>query len=290
MEYFMSKVWLVTGSASGLGRDIVEAACAAGHKVLATARNTGSLAELSDLYGENILTTHLDVTHEAQAQAAVALAVKRFGCLDVLVNNAGYGDVRPFEETSSADFKTLVDTVFYGVVNLTRAALPIMRTQRNGTIIQISSVGGRIATAGSASYHAAKWAVSGFTESLAQETAPFGVKVVALEPAAIRTNWGTRATRQRPAMMSDYEPSVGAAIKSMEGLWGNEPIDPARIAQIVLRLADAEQVPAHLLIGTSACDYYAMVEGHRSSEAARWQDFSHSADFHAGSIPLVPTA
>ncbi|HUB90474.1 MAG TPA: SDR family NAD(P)-dependent oxidoreductase [Dyella sp.] len=286
----MSKVWLVTGSANGLGRNIVEAACAAGHKVLATARNTSPLAALCAEYGENILTTHLDVTNEAQAQAAVALAVKRFGRLDVLVNNAGYGDVRPFEETSAADFKTLVDTVFYGVVNLTRAALPIMRTQRRGTIMQISSVGGRLATAGSASYHAAKWAVSGFTESLAQETAPFGVKVVALEPAAIRTNWGTRATQQRPAVMPDYEPSVGAAIKSMEGLWGNEPIDPVRIAQITLQLAEAEQVPAHLLIGSSACDYYAMVEGHRASEAERWREVSMSADFNAGPIPVVPTA
>lgn len=286
----MSKIWLVTGSASGLGRDIVEAVCAAGHKVVATARNTSALVELRDRYGENVLTTQLDVTNEAQAQAAVALAVERFGRLDVLVNNAGYGDIRPFEETSASDFKALVDTVFYGVVNMTRAALPTMRTQRGGTIMQISSVGGRIATAGSASYHAAKWAVSGFTESLAQETAPFGVKVVALEPAAIRTNWGTRATQQRPAMMPDYEPSVGAAIKSMEGLWGNEPIDPARIAQIVLRLADAERVPAHLLIGSSACDYYAMVEGHRSSEAERWRDISRSADFDAGPIPQVPAA
>jgi NAD(P)-dependent dehydrogenase (short-subunit alcohol dehydrogenase family) len=286
----MSKVWLVTGSASGLGRDIVEAACAAGHRVLATARNTSSLAELCAQYGENILAAHLNVTNEAQAQAAVALAVERFGRIDVLVNNAGYGDVRPFEETSSADFKALVDTVFYGVVNLTRAALPIMRTQRSGTIMQISSVGGRLATAGSASYHAAKWAVSGFTESLAQETAPFGVKVVSLEPAAIRTNWGTRATKERPAVMRDYEPSVGAAIKSMEGLWGHEPIDPARIAQIALRLAEAEQVPAHLLIGSSARDYYAMVEGQRASEAERWRDISNSADFNAGPIPLLPAA
>ncbi|GAB3092640.1 oxidoreductase [Lysobacter terrae] len=284
----MSKVWLVTGSASGLGRDIVEAACAAGHKVLATARNTGPLTDLCDRYRENILTPRLDVTQEAEAQAAVALAVEHFGRLDVVVNNAGYGDVRPFEETSSTDFKALVDTVFYGVVHLTRAALPIMRSQRDGTIMQISSLGGRIGTAGSASYHAAKWAVSGFTESLAQETAPFGVKVVSLEPAAIRTNWGTRATQQRPAMMPDYEPSVGAAIKSMEGLWGNEPIDPERIAQIVLRLANANDVPAHLLLGSSARNYYTMVEGHRASEAARWQDVSDAADFSAGPIPSFP--
>jgi NAD(P)-dependent dehydrogenase (short-subunit alcohol dehydrogenase family) len=286
----MSKVWLVTGSGSGLGRYIVEAACAAGDKVIATARNTDQLADLVDRYGHNIHRMRLDVTHDEEAEAAVAFAVQTFGRLDVLVNNAGYGDVRPFEETSAADFKKLVDTVFYGVVNLTRAALPVMRKQRSGTIMQISSLGGRIATAGSASYHAAKWAVGGFTESLAQEAAPFGVKVVSLEPAAIRTHWGTRATQERPPMLSDYDPSVGAAIKSMECLWGNEPIDPARIAEIATRIADAEKVPAHLLIGSSALDYYAMVEGHRASQAEQWRQFSASADFDAGPIPAVPVA
>jgi NAD(P)-dependent dehydrogenase (short-subunit alcohol dehydrogenase family) len=284
----MSKIWLVTGSGNGLGHDIAEAALAAGNRVLATARDIDQLAGLTSRYGDRIHTVRLDVRDEAQAQVAVQTAVSVFGGLDVLVNNAGYGDIRPFEEVSSTDFKKLVDTVFYGVVNLTRAVLPLMRKQRSGTIIQISSLGGRMGTPGSAAYHAAKWAVSGFTESLAQETAPFGVKVTALEPAGIRTSWGTRATQQRPAMLPDYEPSVGAAIKSMEGLWGNEPIDPARIAQIALRIADADAVPPHVLIGHSALEYYARVESVRANDARRWQDISVSADFGAAPVPVAP--
>lgn len=285
----MSDVWLVTGSGSGLGRHIVEAACEAGHKVVATARNTDQLADLVERHGANIRAVQLDVTDAVAADAAVALAVREFGRLDVLVNNAGYGDRRPFEETNPADFRLLVETVFFGVVNLTRAALPIMRKQRSGTIIQVSSIGGRISTPGLSSYHAAKWAVSGFTESLAQETAPFGVKVISLEPAGIRTQWGVRATRNRPPVLADYEPSVGALIKAQEGFWGgNEPIDPVRIAQIALRIAEARQLPAHLLIGSSGFDYYASVEQQRAHQAEQWRAISVAADFGAGPIPPLP--
>jgi NAD(P)-dependent dehydrogenase (short-subunit alcohol dehydrogenase family) len=216
------------------------------------------------------------------------VAIDAFGRLDVLVNNAGYGDQRPFVEVSSSDFKKLVDTCFYGVVYTTRAALPVMRTQRSGTIIQISSAGGRVAVAGNTSYHAAKWAVSGFTESLAQETASFGVKVTALEPGAIRTNWGTRSTKDRPPMLPDYEPTVGAALKQYAAFWGNEPIDPARIAQIVLRIVDAEKVPAHILIGRSAVEFFEMIDGGRAADARLWHDIGVSADFDAGPIPTLP--
>ena len=164
-----------------------------------------------------------------------------FGRLDVVVNNAGYGDIAPFEQLSSERFKALIDTNFYGVVNVTRAALPIMRKQRSGCILQISSVGGRLARPGSTGYHAAKWAVGGFTESLAQEVAPFGVKVCALEPGGMRTNWGARANKETPDLLPDYEPSVGAVIKALASYWGNEMSDPAKVAQLILRLADSEQ-------------------------------------------------
>src|SRR5580692_9812052 len=172
----MSKVWLVTGSASGLGRDISEAVLASGDRLLATARDPRRLNDLVERYGEQVCTAALDVADEAAAKAAVAKAVDALGGLDVLVNNAGYGDIAPFEQVSSDRFRALFDTNFFGVVSMTRAAIPIMRKQKSGYILQISSVGGRLATAGSASYHAAKWAVGGFTESLAQEVAPFGVK------------------------------------------------------------------------------------------------------------------
>ena len=208
----MSKVWFVTGSASGLGRSIAEAVLAAGDRLVATARDPRRLEDLVKEYGDQIRTASLDVADEDAAHAALQVAMDAFGRLDVVVNNAGYGDVAPFEQLSSERFKAVIDTNFYGVVNVTRAALPIMRKQKSGCILQISSVGGRLALPGSSAYHAAKWAVGGFTESLAQEVAPFGVKVCALEPGGMRTNWGTRAHQDLPELLPDYEPSVGAVV------------------------------------------------------------------------------
>jgi len=155
----MSKVWLVTGSASGLGRSIAEAVLASGDRLVATARDPHRLEDLLKKYGDQVRTAPLDVADEDAAKAAVQVAVAAFGRLDVVVNNAGYGDFAPFEQLSSERFKALIDTNFYGVVNVTRAALPIMRKQKSGTILQISSVGGRITRPGNAVYHAAKWAV-----------------------------------------------------------------------------------------------------------------------------------
>src|SRR5204863_2160839 len=173
----MSKVWLVTGSASGLGRNIAEAVLASGDRLVATARDPRRLNDLVENYGDQVRAAPLDVADEGAADAAVQVAVAAFGRLDVVVNNAGYGDVAPFEQLSSERFKAVIDTNFYGVVNVTRAAVPIMRMQKSGFILQISSVGGRLTRPGSTPYHAAKWAAGGFTESLAQELAPFGVKV-----------------------------------------------------------------------------------------------------------------
>jgi len=202
----MSKVWLVTGSASGLGRNIAEAVLASGDRLVATARDPRRLEDLVEKYGDRVRTAPLDVADEAAAHAAVQGAVDAFGRLDVVVNNAGYGDVAPFEQLRSERFKAVIDTNFYGVVNVTRAALPIMRKQKSGCILQISSVGGRLGLPGNTPYHAAKWAVGGFSESLAQEVAPFGVKVCALEPGGMRTNWGTHAHKDTPDLLPDYEP------------------------------------------------------------------------------------
>ena len=219
---------------------------------------------------------------ENAAYAAVQVALNSFGRLDVVVNNAGYGDIAPFEQLSPDRFKALIDTNFYGVVNVTRAAIPIMRKQKSGCILQISSVGGRLALPGSAGYHAAKWAVGGFTESLAQEVAPFGVKVCALEPGGMRTNWGVRANKDVPELLPDYEPSVGAVNKALASLWGGrENSDPAKVAQVVLHLADSEHLPAHLLLGSDAVQYAAQAEQARAADAERWRDVSISTDFTA---------
>jgi NAD(P)-dependent dehydrogenase (short-subunit alcohol dehydrogenase family) len=284
----MSKVWLVTGSASGLGRNIAEAVLASGDHLVATARDPRRLEDLVKKYGNQIRTAPLDVADEKAAQASVQLAVEAFGRLDVVVNNAGYGDIAPFEQLSSEKFKSLMDTNFYGVVNVTRAALPIMRKQKSGCILQISSVGGRLARPGSTGYHAAKWAVGGFTESLAQEVAPFGVKMCALEPGGMRTNWGVRANKETPVLLSEYEPSVGAVVKALASYWGNEISDPAKVAQLILRLADSNNLPAHLLIGSDAVEFAGQAEATRAAEAKRWREVSVSTDFNAsGPLPAV---
>jgi NAD(P)-dependent dehydrogenase (short-subunit alcohol dehydrogenase family) len=277
----MSKVWLVTGSASGLGRSIAEAVLASGDRLVATARDPRRLEDLVEKYGDQVRTAPLDVADEDAANTAVQAAVGAFGRLDVVVNNAGYGDVAPFEQLSSERFKAVVDTNFYGVVNVTRAALPIMRKQKSGCILQISSVGGRLALPGSTPYHAAKWAVGGFTESLAQEAAPFGVKVCALEPGGMRTNWGTRAHKETPQLLPDYEPSVGAVVKALHSLWGQENSDPAKVAQVILRLAASDRLPAHLLLGSDAVKYAGEAEAARAANAERWREVSVSTDFNA---------
>jgi NAD(P)-dependent dehydrogenase (short-subunit alcohol dehydrogenase family) len=282
------RAWLVTGSAGGLGRNIAEAVLASGDRLVATARDPRRLNDLVEKYGDQIRTAPLDVSDENAARASVKVAVDAFGRLDVVVNNAGYGDIAPFEQLSSDRFKALMDTNFYGVVNVTRAALPIMRKQKSGCILQISSVGGRLARPGSAGYHAAKWAVGGFTESLAQEVAPFGVKVCALEPGGMRTNWGVRANKETPALLPEYEPSVGAVIKALESYWGNEVSAPAKVAQLILRLADSDHLPAHLLIGSDAVEFAAQAEATRAHEAERWREVSVSTDFSAsGALPAV---
>ncbi len=160
----MTKTWLITGSANGLGRTLADAVLSAGDRLVATARNPGRLDDLEKQYGDRIKIVALDVTDAAAAKAAVQMAVDTFGGLDVLVNNAGFGHMSPFEQASEDEFKAQIDTNFYGVVNLTRAALPVMRAQRSGHIINISSVGGRVSTPGLSAYQAAKWAVGGFTE------------------------------------------------------------------------------------------------------------------------------
>lgn len=275
----MSKVWLITGSGNGLGRHITEAALAKGERVVATARNIEQLDDLVKQYSDQIRVATLDVTDEEAAQAAVRLALDAFGRLDVLVNNAGYGDIRPFEETSSEDFKKLMDTCFYGVVNLTRAVLPVMRKQRSGHILQISSVGGRFATPGSAAYHAAKWAVGGFTETLAMETAPFGVKISALEPGGMRTNWVNRAIINRPQLLPDYEASVGELLRMMEGLRGQEKGDPVKVAEVVIQLAYADELPAHLLLGKEAAKGAELAEKQRAADAEKWHSVTISTEY-----------
>jgi NAD(P)-dependent dehydrogenase (short-subunit alcohol dehydrogenase family) len=284
--FAMAKVWLITGSGNGLGRDIAEAALAAGNSVVAGARRPEELGPLVAQYGARVKPVTLEVRDEAAAKAAVQLAVDTFGRLDVLVNNAGYGQIAPFEQISPEDFQAVVDTCFHGVVYTTRAALPVMRKQKSGHIFQVSSVGGRLAIAGNTPYHAAKWAVGGFSDALAMEVAPFGVKICTLEPGGIRTNWARRAGQNAPELIPDYEASVGPILKLLQSIEGRQEGDPRRIADLIVQLANNDEVPVRLILGVDAEKRVQRAEEARAHEAQKWRHLTSSTVFEGEeSIP-----
>ena len=282
----MAKVWLVTGSGNGLGRDIAEAALAAGDSVVAGARRLDELNGLVERYGDRITPVTLDVREEEAAKAAVQAAVDKYGRLDVLVNNAGYGYFAPFEQMTSEQFRDVVETCLFGVVYTMHAALPVMRRQKSGHIFQVSSVGGRMAMPGNSPYHAAKWAVGGFSDSVAGEVAPFGVKVCTLEPGGIRTNWAQRAGESSPEVFPEYEASVGAIYKLLASVRGKSEGDPKKIADVIVKLANMEDVPKRLILGKDAEVRVKTVESARAEEAAKYRGLTLSTVFP--DAPVIP--
>src|SRR5438270_7273707 len=208
----MSKVWLITGASRGLGRAFTKAVLEAGDRVVATARNPEQLVELKDKYSENICTVALDVTNEVQAKSAFDAAISTFGALDVLVNNAGYGDVGAVEDTRLADFRAQIETNLFGVIIMTKAVLPYFRERKAGHIIQVTSISGRVGPAGRAPYAAAKFGVEGFSESLSKEVGPLGVKVTIIEPGGFRTDFAGSSTQLNEGP-PEYDSTVGAAVR-----------------------------------------------------------------------------
>jgi len=274
----MSKVWFVTGSSRGLGLEIAKAVLAAGDRLVATARDPRQLQSLVDAHGDSVRAVALDVTQPAQARAAIDVARSAFGRLDVVVNNAGYANVNSIEDVAEDDFRAQIETNFFGVVNVTRAALPLLRMQRAGHIIQISSIGGRAATQGIAAYQAAKWAVGGFSEVLAKEVSPFGVHVTVLEPGGMRTDWAGSSMRV-DQIKPDYQATVGGFVAAVRGDAHEAQGDPAKVARAVVAVANEPSPPLRLLIGSDAVFMAALVAKARAEEDAAWKGISLSTDF-----------
>jgi len=272
----MSKVWFVTGSSRGLGRSITEAALRAGDRVVATARKPEQLADLAAQFGDHILPLALDVTKNDQVVAAVDTAVKHFGRIDVVINNAGYGDLASVEDVNLEAFKAQIDTNFYGVVYVSKAVTPILRKQGSGHIMQVSSLGGRIASVGLTAYQSAKWAVGGFSLGLAQELAPFGVQVTVLEPGGMRTDWAG-SSMTIPPVSEPYQQTVGAFAEFLRNSSGHEASDPDKVAQIVLQLAGRTDAPTRLLIGTDTVAYWAQAAEALAETDRKWHEVSISA-------------
>jgi len=273
----MSKVWFITGSSRGLGRALAQAVIAAGHRLVATARKPAELEELLAAAPDRTRAVALDVTDPAAARKAVASAVAAFGRIDVLVNNAAYANVASFEDLPDDDFRAQVETNFFGVVNVTRAALPVLREQRDGHVIQISSIGGRSGSPGLSAYQSAKWAVGGFSEVLATEVRPLGIRVTIVEPGGMRTDWAGSSMRVHESR-PEYQP-VLAPFASMRGRAEATRGDPAKIAQAILRISEEKNPPLHLLLGSDAYFLADLVGERRRAEDARWRSLSLSTDY-----------
>lgn len=274
----MSKVWLITGSSRGLGRALAEAVLASGNNLVATARNPAQLADLSDRYGGQVLTLALDVTSEAAAAATVEAAVKRFGRIDVLVNNAGYGNVGSIEDTSLADFRAQIETNLFGTIIMSKAVIALMRGQGAGHIIQFSSVGGRIGPAGRGAYSAAKFGVEGFSEVLAKEVSPFGVKVTVLEPGGFRTDFAGASTVLAEGR-AEYAETVGTTARFQREYDGRQPGDPAKAAAVIIHIAGLDEPPFRLLLGSDAVRNVEKADAARMAADREWRTVSVSTDF-----------
>jgi NAD(P)-dependent dehydrogenase (short-subunit alcohol dehydrogenase family) len=273
------RTWLITGSSRGFGAELVTAVLESGDAVLATARRPEDISQPAEEHRERFRTAPLDVTDADAAAAAVGVAVSELSGLDIVVNNAGYANSGAIEEMDEDDFRAQVEANFFGVVNVTRAALPVLRQQRSGTFVQFSSLGGRVGgTPGMGAYQAAKFAIEGFSEVLANEVKPFGVRVIIIEPGAFRTDWQGSSMRLHQ-VGPDYEQSVGEINRWREQTSGTQPGDPARAARIIVEAVRLEDPPRRLLLGAGAVAQARDAGAARAAELEQWAELSASADF-----------
>jgi NAD(P)-dependent dehydrogenase (short-subunit alcohol dehydrogenase family) len=264
------KIWFITGASRGFGRVFTQYALQRGHRVVAAARNIEPFSSLTETASEGVLPVKLDVTEPKQIESAVAQAVKKFGRIDVLINNAGYGIVGAVEETPENELRALMETNFFGAVALTRALLPTMRAQGSGTIVNISSMGGQMSYPGFGAYSASKFALEGMSEALAAEMKPFGVKVLIVEPGAFRTEFAGAAFRYMPEIDS-YDSTVGPMRAFSMGMDATQEGDPFKAAKAIEQALDAEETPLRLALGADAIN---AIRGHSEAllkELSQWE-------------------
>jgi NAD(P)-dependent dehydrogenase (short-subunit alcohol dehydrogenase family) len=272
------KVWFITGTSKGFGRVWAEAALSRGDRVAATARDLSSVASLVARFGDDVATIKLDVTDRAAVNVAVAQAHQRFGRLDVVVNNAGYGLFGTVEEISEAQARAQMETNLFGALWVTQAALPIMRAQRSGHIVQVSSIGGISAFPTVGMYHASKWALEGLSQSLAAEVAEFGIKVTLIEPAGYATEWAT-VSAERAAPLPAYD-AAHAAIKAFRGK--NMQGEPAATASAILKVVDAKDPPLRIFLGGVGLPMGRAEYAKRLETWEKWNDVAVEAQ---GNLP-----
>lgn len=273
-----SPVWFITGASSGFGRAFAQHALDRGYRVVATARNVAKLADLAAAAPDRVLLHPLDVTLAAQAETAVAAALARFGRIDVLFNNAGYGIVGAVEETPDAEFRAQMETNFFGAVNVTKAVLPALRRQRSGAIVNVSSMGGQMSFGGFGAYSASKFALEGMSEALAQEVAPFGIKVLIVEPGAFRTSFAAEALKHMP-QLDAYRDIVGGTREFAHGMHGTQAGNPAKAAAAIERALAASVTPLRLQLGADALDAVRAHSEQLLKDLATWEATGRDVGF-----------
>lgn len=273
-----TRTWLVTGASRGLGRAVTEAVLDAGHTVVATARRPQALAGLAGKYGDRVVPLALDVTDRARAGEVVREAAARAGRIDVLLNNAGYGLAGAVEEVSEQQVRDQLEVNFLGALWCTQAVLPVMRAQRSGHILQMSSIAGIATYPNLGMYNAGKWALEGMSEALAHEVAGFGIRVTLVEPGEFRTEWsGAAMTRATP--MPEYDEVLAKRRHGLSGAYAHlQPGDPYKAGLALLKLVDAEDPPVRLLLGNSAADLAPRVYRQRIEEWERWDSLTRTTD------------
>ncbi len=273
------RVWFITGASRGLGALMAKAALADGNAVVAAGRNVGAIVER---VGESpaLLPVALDVTNEAQAKAAVEAALAKFGRIDVLVNNAGFGLLAAVEESSDADVRRMYDTNVFGLLNVTRAVLPVMRKQRSGHVMNLSSIGGYRAAAGFGVYSSTKFAVEGITEALHAELKPLGIHATVVEPGYFRTDFlDATSLLVGKEIIDDYDETSGNVRRFAVGMNHNQPGDPEKLATALVTLADAQTPPLRLPLGTDTLKAIADKNAFVAAETQTWRTLSQSTDF-----------
>jgi NAD(P)-dependent dehydrogenase (short-subunit alcohol dehydrogenase family) len=276
-------VWLITGCSTGFGRELAKLVLERGWRAVVTARDPSKLADLAEGHKDRALVLQLDVTDRKQIADVVAKSQKHFGRIDALVNNAGYGYLAAIEEGEDDAVRAMFETNVFGLVDMTKAVLPIMRAQKSGLIVNISSIGGITSFAATGYYHGTKYAVEGISESLAIEVKPLGIDVLVVEPGPFRTNWAGPSIKQSATRIDDYAATAGERRKQTEARSGNQAGDPVRAAQAIIDVALSDTPPLRLLLGKAALELARKKVASLTHDFDTWEKTTIGADFPEGS-------
>jgi NAD(P)-dependent dehydrogenase (short-subunit alcohol dehydrogenase family) len=278
----MSKVWLITGCSTGFGRELAIEVLKSGYKAVVTARNIDDIKDIVTDYPDTAIAVKLDVTNPDDIKSAVKQTLDKFGQIDVLVNNAGIGYFGAIEESEEKEYRRMFEINFFGLADMTRAVLPIMRKQHSGHIVNVASIGGLVGFPAVGFYNGTKFAVDGFSEALAKETAPLGIKVTVIAPSGFRTDWAGRSANQSPIVIEDYKATAETNKNTIRGYSGKQPGDPERAAKAIVKAVEAEHPPLHLLLGSAAMKGARNKLEELKKDYDAWEETTVGADFPAG--------